>query len=401
MESLKLCAYNQTVQRFLGLDIIAADFSDASLKDWMFTLTPRSGTCLWIVPFRGLPESAFRFLLDLVYLDENCRVIDVVESFPAFRVSASSPSAASVLLLPVHSISSSQTKPGHQLKFDIDEKMDRKLKRTSDSVGVAASKAQSDWLKGERERKEALAGLPSTKVSQSDEGHKSQSAIPLIVPQSDKNKMGRLKSWLNRRRCRDSRKAPRDPSPPLTAHFWTGASQEAHTVRDMSSSGLFVVTKERWHLGTTIRVMLTKTDKCDLSDERSICVNSRAVRWGNDGVGLHFVVKDSGKARRWETALEDGADRKDLDVFLKQLRNFGQPRLPIPELAARNRTKYQVTAPEKGADDHVIKHFSFQQLLTPVKDLLRRVSNWCPLLDHKKLRVSQHLEPVIKFTRVP
>src|SRR5580692_10751160 len=143
MDTVKLCAYNQTVQCFLGLDVIAGEFSDASLDGWKWTLKPESGAGLWIVPFRGIPESASRYPLDLVYLDEYCRVVDVVESFPAFRVSPSSPSAASVLALPLHSIRSSQTKPGDQLDIDVTEEMERKLKRAAESIGVAASQLQS------------------------------------------------------------------------------------------------------------------------------------------------------------------------------------------------------------------------------------------------------------------
>ena len=49
--------------------------------------------------------------------------------------------------------------------------------------------------------------------------------------------------------------------------------------------------------------------------ERTICVHSRAVRWGKDGVGLQFVLqKDS------EDPSMAAADRKALDRFLQRLR---------------------------------------------------------------------------------
>ena len=76
------------------------------------TLALKSGEGLWMAPFRGIPETDMRVPLDLIYLDEDCRVIDVVESFPTFRVTPSSPRAASVLALPTHSIYSSQTQAG-------------------------------------------------------------------------------------------------------------------------------------------------------------------------------------------------------------------------------------------------------------------------------------------------
>jgi hypothetical protein len=54
-------------------------------------LAPRSGAGLWLVPFRGISATSVHVPLDLIYLDRSCTVIDVVESFPIFRVSASSP----------------------------------------------------------------------------------------------------------------------------------------------------------------------------------------------------------------------------------------------------------------------------------------------------------------------
>src|ERR1035438_529736 len=115
MESQQHCAYNQTRGCFLGLDVVAGDFSGAVLNDWTSMLTPNSGAGLWMVPFRGIAATDVKVPLDLVYLDKDCRAIDEVEFFPTFRVSPSSPPAASILALPIHSIYSTRTQPGDQL----------------------------------------------------------------------------------------------------------------------------------------------------------------------------------------------------------------------------------------------------------------------------------------------
>src|SRR5258708_1665963 len=80
LEPRKLCAYNQTRECFLGLEVEGADLSLAKRKDRSASLTLKSGEGLWLEPFRGLPEWGIRVPLDLLYLDEECRVIDVVES---------------------------------------------------------------------------------------------------------------------------------------------------------------------------------------------------------------------------------------------------------------------------------------------------------------------------------
>ena len=84
MESRRLCAYNQTRECFLGLEVAAADLSLADLKNLFAKVGAKSGEGLWMAPFRGIPEMDMLAPLDLIYLDEDCRVIEVVESFPTF-----------------------------------------------------------------------------------------------------------------------------------------------------------------------------------------------------------------------------------------------------------------------------------------------------------------------------
>jgi hypothetical protein len=107
--------------------------------------------------------------------------------------------------------------------------------------------------------------------------------------------------------------------PGLAAYYWTGAAPKAHSVRDISSTGLFVVTEERWYPGTLVLMTLQETDGREDSAERSISVHSRAVRWGNDGVGLQFIPQDAPEARKGLNTLAHGVDRKELEQFLERL----------------------------------------------------------------------------------
>jgi DNA-binding response OmpR family regulator len=65
--------------------------------------------------------------------------------------------------------------------------------------------------------------------------------------------------------------------------------------------------------------------------------------------------------------------RMDGMAVLRQVR-VSHPRLPILILTARSHTEDMVTALEQGADDCLIKPFSFQELLARVRGLLRRNS---------------------------
>lgn len=81
-------------------------------------------------------------------------------------------------------------------------------------------------------------------------------------------------------------------------------------------SGMYVVTSERWYLGTILHVTLS--DWRLPSPKRFLTVNAMAVRWGDDGVGLRFVFQ---KPRRGEsTATNDPL----LDVTPQQVKDFLQ-----------------------------------------------------------------------------
>jgi hypothetical protein len=128
-------------------------------------------------------------------------------------------------------------------------------------------------------------------------------------------------SLLEKIFSRERRRANRKSSPQLSAFFWTGAAPVEHGIRDISSTGLFLVTEERWYPGTVVMMTLQKKGEPLDSPDRSIAVQSRAVRWGEDGVGLQFVLPEGNDRRRGENLLEEGADRRTLEKFLEGFRS--------------------------------------------------------------------------------
>jgi uncharacterized membrane protein (UPF0127 family) len=320
METRTHCAYNQTRECFLGLEITIADLTYAGIVDLMSTVSLKSGEGLWIVPFRDIPAAGLQAPLDLIYLDEDCRVIDLVESFPTFRVSSSSPKAASVLALPVHSIYSSQTQTGDQLVLCIAEEMERRLERIAgmrtDNGGAPAIATK------DKEKEKPLWATESTLFEPEKRGEK-DSRLPrrgAELPPAPAISPYPPKTWLERWLSPDPRKAPREQFEGLTAFYWTGASPQAHAIRDISATGIYIITEERWYPGTLVLMTLTATGEDDKTEERSIVIQSRAVRWGSDGVGLKFVLPDARAFRHGHNILTDGADRRELDKFLDELR---------------------------------------------------------------------------------
>ncbi len=325
MESQRLCAYNQTRECFLGLEVASADLSVADLRDLLGKLALKSGEGLWMEPFRGIPETNMRAPLDLIYLDDESSVIEVVESFPTFHVTPMSPQAASVLALPTHSIYSSQTQPGDQLVLCVAEEMQNRLERYSNSSSGSGGVQSAVQLRG-KPLWSGGSAVVELEDQSSEESLPSGPPFELDIVEQEMENVKPRRGWLERwwspepQKAPDPRKASRGPSFGLAAYYWTGAPPKAHVIRDISSTGMYILTEERWYPGTVILMTLQDADDEDGSNGRSISVHSRTVRWGNDGVGLQFIPDDDPSAHNGPNALVAGANRAELDLFLEQIR---------------------------------------------------------------------------------
>lgn len=322
MEAQVHCAYNQTRECFLGLDVKVVDLPPARLGDLMATQPLKSGEGLWMIAFRGIMTVGTPAPLDLIYLDEECRVIDIVESFPTFQVSSFSPKPESVLALPAHSIYTSQTQVGDQLVLCIVEEMERQLQRLTGGRSDAAMMPMIAGAALLRE-KPLWSGGPGlleleNRAGQENRGTQPTHVMDLTFPGT--NKFQQLRKWLGRWWSPDPRKAPRMKEPGVAAYYWNGAAPEAKEIKDISASGLYVVTEERWYPGTLVLMTLQQTDNGEEVVERSIAVQSRAVRWGPDGVGLQFLLVDERDPSRAPAMMLDAAGKKELECFLEQLR---------------------------------------------------------------------------------
>jgi len=380
----KYCAYNQTRGYLLAADIDGADFSVATFAGRTPALTANSGAGLWLVPFRGISAVAEQAPLDLIYLDEKSVVIDVVESFPIFCISKASPPAASVLVLPSRTIHWTQTRRGDQLLLCAAEEFNRRLFQLAGSRSNTGTVQPSDSGKipashsrGRRQAddcsekigpdRDARPVAPSTWESRRE-----------VLNDPNRKAIKSTKNWLQRLWSPDPpepRQAPRESFPGLNAHFWTGGIQVEHHVRDISLTGLYVVTSERWFLGTQIRMTLTNSIESIV--ENSITTNVSVVRWGNDGVGLQFVMEDEKAAHRAQSPLVSEVDKKDLNRFLelarsgKRAREITDAHRMVPRLESEEAISAHI-APV--IDNLFIGPVNSSLLIDSLKDLPRPVA---------------------------
>jgi PilZ domain len=249
-----------------------------------------------------------------------------VESFPTFQVSSSSPRPNSVLALPAHSIYSSQTQPGDQLVLCVAEEMEGQLQRlskprneTEEVAAIAGAVLAGAVLLREKPLWSGGPGLLELENRNGNGANAAQEAYEMELTQPGAKTFKQPRNWLQRWWSPDPRKAPRVRTPGLAAYYWNGSSPMAHGIRDISPTGLYVVTEERWYPGTLVLMTLQRNDLGEEMAERSIAVQSRAVRWGPDGVGLQFVLPDEQDRGRDSKQL-DSAGAKEFQRFLGQLK---------------------------------------------------------------------------------
>lgn len=125
--------------------------------------------------------------------------------------------------------------------------------------------------------------------------------------------------WVEGFAPRRRRSAARRTTPTLVAHYWNGGAPGSQPVRDISESGFYLTTRERWYPGTLLMVTLQRTGAAT-GEAVSITVQSRVVREDKDGVAFAFVLPVSHGRLPVERPREHGVDKGVLVHFLKTIR---------------------------------------------------------------------------------
>ena len=317
METRKYCVYNQTRESFLSLGVSVADTAAKQLKVLMDNLSIKADAGLWLTPFRGVPATKGLTPVDLIYLDEDNRVIQAIESFPNHAIEPTREQPASALVLAGHTIFSTQTQPGDVLLICVADEMEERLARSSNGAGsnaVASGSADGEVLTGgcagtvfrvDQAAELQIAQQRLARERQRRRGRTVQNASWFI----------RFLRWLST----DRRGSKRHPLPGLVAYYWTGGAPQAFHISDISTNGLYLLTDERWFPGTMILMTLQRTNTDGDDPDDFISVLTKVIRWGTDGVGLSFVPSNTVDLNSGEPLPETGVGRKALHRFIQRV----------------------------------------------------------------------------------
>ncbi|WP_348265287.1 PilZ domain-containing protein [Telmatobacter sp. DSM 110680] len=107
------------------------------------------------------------------------------------------------------------------------------------------------------------------------------------------------------------KRAERKSAHGFVALHGAGSDTRQHEVKDISSTGLYLLTKERWLPGEVVSLTLQMTSSLVETSERRIKLQAKVVRWGDDGVGLSFVLPDDPDALPWKSLLQTAAEQSE------------------------------------------------------------------------------------------
>lgn len=310
MGTQKLCACDLTRQSLMSEDIDFVDTVKQPFAAIVKDLSEVTHDGLWLNPFRGIPRGRGLSRFDVIYLDENCQVLEYVENYAEVEFAPIGRVAASALILPAHALTSTHIQNGDQLRICEGSKALAGM----DDESLAADEGDSFQCL----RKNGLL------ITQAQKRALEQQVIEAETAQGVGNEGKpslkiRFLRWLFPA-ASDRRRGERMPAPELIAYYWTGGAPQAYQIGNVSQSGLYMLTEERWLPGTRILMTLQKQDGGKAQSEVIHRVESEVVRWGTDGVGCAFVESGFVDLNSGEVVENQKFDREAFEQFLCRAR---------------------------------------------------------------------------------
>jgi PilZ domain len=139
----------------------------------------------------------------------------------------------------------------------------------------------------------------------------------------------RLIKWLANQPDDPSelRNATRIQEPGVVVYYWDGATPSGRQLRDISLTGAYLYTPERWFPGTVVRLLIqpAASEPTDAGNPSpgSVSLQARLVWHGPDGIALEFLFHGP-------------ADRKILEEFVARSRE-DRPSSPDSTIGSKTR----------------------------------------------------------------
>ena len=131
------------------------------------------------------------------------------------------------------------------------------------------------------------------------------------------------RSWIQRLGHVEKARAERRIPSGFSVRRRNNAASRPATIRDISSTGLHIVTEERWTPGELIPLIVQAERLAEDHSEPQVEVHARVVRHAHDGLGLAFVLPAGLNPELWDVLLRNAVvlqEPKDVLHTLRVLR---------------------------------------------------------------------------------
>lgn len=133
--------------------------------------------------------------------------------------------------------------------------------------------------------------------------------LHVVTVVSDRDLNMSLKSWIAQAALGNRRIAARQPGLGFAARHWAGETVAVDSIRDISATGVYLVTGERWNPGTPVTLTLHRGGVTGETADEQVTLQARVARTGEDGVGLAFEIPGGLDPQMW-VSLVDTAPRE-------------------------------------------------------------------------------------------
>jgi len=286
MANSTLCACDQTRKSRVCEKIQHVDPSQTQFDVFAESLAHIAESGIWLNPYSGIPGVPGLPAIEVLLLDRNSVVIDCLPELPENGLDDGDARVVSALFLPSSSISDAQIRVGDQITIC---NLETKMEWQPDQTGTHAGARECQCLQDESKSKDSVerAGQVQAAIQNMQEAEEKAAADASNAP-SKKSFRDRLISWMKGENVQ-RRRGLRNQYPKLVAYYWTGASPKAFRIGDISPTGFYLITEDRWVLGTQILMTLQREEGDAEDHNNSITVPSKVIRCGADGVGFEFI----------------------------------------------------------------------------------------------------------------
>ena len=108
----------------------------------------------------------------------------------------------------------------------------------------------------------------------------------------------------------------------LAARSGDSRTSRVASIKNLSSTGIYLLTEERWPLGELISLTLQEQKPPENGSEFQIPVQARVSRHGEDGIGLSFVLPPGLDAKLWGVLVRNAVLLTDAKSILSTFRTL-------------------------------------------------------------------------------